>query len=140
MVLFSGEEQMGELMLDFGRYTPWLLIGICLLKLVMTAFCLNFGMKGGHFFPLIFACVCMGFALAMLVFPNPAEHVVFAAGVVTSATLGAQLKKPLAVSVLMLLCFPARLLFWIFLAAAAGGRLAQLIDDKRKAMEPKGAH
>ena len=140
MVLFSGEEQMGELMLDFGRYTPWLLIGICLLKLVMTAFCLNFGMKGGHFFPLIFACVCMGFALAMLVFPNPAEHVAFAAGVVTSATLGAQLKKPLAVSVLMLLCFPARLLFWIFLAATAGGRLAQLIDDKRKAMEPKGAH
>ncbi|MBQ3381599.1 MAG: hypothetical protein IJG58_07545, partial [Oscillospiraceae bacterium] len=64
----------------------------------------------------------------------------FAAGVVTSATLGAQLKKPLAVSVLMLLCFPARLLFWIFLAAATGGRLAQLIDDKRKAMEPKGAH
>ena len=140
VVLFSGEEQMGELMVSFGRYTPWVLIGICLVKIVMTAFCLNFGMKGGHFFPLIFACVCMGFALAMLIFKSPADHVVFAAGVVTSATLGAQLKKPLAVSALMLLCFPARLLFWIFLAAAAGGKLAQLIDGKRAEMQPKGAH
>ena len=99
IVLFSGEEQMAELMQTFGRYTPWLLIGISLLKLVMTAFCLRFGMKGGHFFPLIFACV-----------------------------LGAQLKKPLAVSVLMLLCFPPRLLFWIFLAAAVSGRLAQFLN------------
>lgn len=140
MVLFSGEEQMGELMGSFSSYTPWVLIGICLLKLVLTAFCLSFGMKGGHFFPLIFACVCMGYALAMLVFKNPADHVVFAAAVVTSATLGAQLKKPLAVSVLALLCFPARLLFWIFLAAAAGGRLAQLIDRKKAELEPKGAH
>ncbi|MER2150597.1 MAG: chloride channel protein [Candidatus Limivicinus sp.] len=140
MVLFSGEEQMSELMVSFGSYTPWILFGICLLKLVMTAFCLNFGMKGGHFFPLIFACVCMGYGLAMLVFSNPADHVVFAAAVVTAATLGAQLKKPLAVSLLALICFPARLLFWIFLAAAAGGRLAQLIDKKRADLEPKGAH
>ena len=128
IVLFSGEEQMAELMQTFGRYTPWLLIGISVLKLVMTAFCLRFGMKGGHFFPLIFACVCMGFGLAMLVFRDPAEHVVFAAGVVTAAALGAQLKKPLAVSVLMLLCFPPRLLFWIFLAAAVSGRLAQFLN------------
>jgi len=130
MVLFSGEEQMAELMEDFGAYAPWLLIGICLLKLVMTAFCLRFGMKGGHFFPLIFACTSMGIGLAMLVFPDPASHIVFAAGVVTAATLGAQMKKPLAVSALLLLCFPVRQLFWIFLAAALGGRLAQLLEKK----------
>ena len=133
MVLFSGEEQMAELMVTFGRYAPWLLIGISILKLVMTAFCLRFGMKGGHFFPLIFACMCMGFGLAMLVFRDPTSHVVFAAGVVTAATLGAQLKKPLAVSLLMLLCFPPRLLFWIFLAAAVSGRLAQLLNRKEEA-------
>lgn len=133
MVLFSGEEQMAELMETFGSYTPLFLIGIALLKLVMTALCLSFGMKGGHFFPLIFACTCMGFALACLVFPDPAEHVVFAAGVLTSATLGAQLKKPLAVSLLMLLCFPPRLLFWIFLAAAVSGRLSGFIERPRTA-------
>lgn len=131
MVLFSGEEQMAELMYTFGYYAPWLLIGISLLKLVLTAICLRFGMKGGHFFPMIFACVCMGFGLAMLITKDPTSHVVFAAGVVTAATLGAQLKKPLAVSVLMLLCFPARLLFWIFLAAALSGRIAQLMEKKK---------
>ena len=133
MVLFSGEEQMAELMESFGGYTPWFLIGISLLKLVVTAFCLRFGMKGGHFFPLIFACVCMGFGLAMLVFPDPESHIAFAAAVVTAATLGAQMKKPLAVSVLMLLCFPPRLMFWIFPAAAIGGRLGQLAGGKQGA-------
>lgn len=135
MVLFSGEEQMAELMESFGAFTPWMLIGICVLKLIMTAFCLRFGMKGGHFFPLIFACVCMGYGLAMLVFPDPGTHFVFAAGIVTAATLGAQMKKPLAVSVLMLICFPARMLFWIFLAAALGGRIAQLFENRKAAAE-----
>ncbi len=126
MALFSGEEQMAELV-ETGAAAPWPIIGICLVKLLLTAFCLRFGMKGGHFFPLIFACTCMGFGLAGLVFPDPAEHVVFAAGVVTAAALGAQMKKPLAVTALMLLCFPPRMLLWLFLAAAVGGRLAELL-------------
>ena len=77
----------------------------------------------------------MGFGLAMLFFPDPGTHVVFAAGVVTAATPGAQLKKPLAVSVLMLLCFPARLLFWIFVAAAVSGRITQLLEKRETAAE-----
>jgi len=126
MVLFSGEEQMAELMNTWGDYLPWMLIGICILKIVMTGFCLRFGMKGGHFFPLIFACTCMGIGLAMLIFAEPESHIVFAAGIVTASAIGAQMKKPMAVSILLMLCFPVRMLFWIFLAAALGGRLAQL--------------
>ena len=130
-LLFSGEEQMAELIDgSFPAYAPWLLLGLGLLKLIMTGFCLRFGLRGGHFFPLIFACTCLGFGLAGLAFAAPADHVVFAAGVVTAAALGAQMKKPLAVSVLLLLCFPARLLFWIFLAAAVSGRLAQLLTGR----------
>ena len=129
-VLFSGEEQMARLIEDGSGLGPWRLMGVCLLKLVLTAFCLRFGMKGGHFFPMIFACACMGFALAGLVFPDPSGHTVFAAGVVTAAALGAQIKKPLAVSALALLCFPARMLFWLFLAAAVGGRLAELLEKR----------
>ena len=132
MVLFSGEEEMAELMTGYGSYAPLFLIGICFVKLIMTAFCIRFGMKGGHFFPLIFACVCLGMGLSMFAFANPADHLVFAAGAVTSVTLGAQLKKPLAVSVLMLLCFPARLLFWIFLCAAIGGKIAELSASIKK--------
>ena len=126
MVMFSGEEQMAELMESYGSYTPLFLIGICFLKLFLTAFCIRFGLKGGHFFPLIFACVCLGIGLAMMIFPAPADHIVFAAGAVTAVTLGAQLKKPIAVSFLLLLCFPVRLLFWIFMCALVGGKMAGL--------------
>lgn len=137
MALFSGEEQMAELMEGFGEYAPLFLIGVCLLKLVLTAFCLKFGMKGGHFFPLIFACTAMGYGLAMLLFAVPGEHVAFAAGIVTAAALGAQMKKPLAVSVLLLLCFPARVLLWIFLAAALGAfmgnRVFPALEKRRDA-------
>ena len=142
MVIFSGEEQMGELPETFMRYAPAALIVICLLKLLMTAFCIQFGMKGGHFFPLIFACSCMGFAAAMLVFGNAAGitdqaaltgHAVFAAAVITAATLGAQMKQPLAVSMLLLICFPLRFVLWIFIAAALAGRLAG-----RKTKESEG--
>lgn len=133
VLLFSGEEQMGILMDTFGRYAPLLLIGVCLLKIVMTAFSIRFGFIGGHFFPLIFACVCMGYGLAMFIFPDPGSHVVFAAGAVTAATLGAQLRKPLAASMLMLLCFPVRMLFWLFLAAALGAQIAKLLTRGHRA-------
>ena len=130
MVTFSGEEQMGELPETFMQYAPAALIGICMLKLVMTAFCIRFGMKGGHFFPLIFACSCMGFAVAATVFGSAADqpaltgHAVFAAAIITAATLGAQMKQPLAVSMLLLICFPLRYVLWIFIAAALAGRIA----------------
>lgn len=121
MVMYSGEEEMGELMETFVNYSPYFLLGICLLKVIMTTFCINFGLKGGHFFPLIFACACMGFAIASLVFPgDPVPHSAFAAATVTGTVLGAQLKKPLAVTLLLLLCFPAGALLWIFLCAAIG--------------------
>ena len=135
-VLFSGEEQMAELMERFREYTPLFLIGAALLKLVLTSFCLKFGMKGGHFFPLIFACACVGFALSMLFFEDPGSHAAFTAAIVTATALGAQLKKPVAVSFLLLLCFPVRLLFWIFLSAALGGALAKKIGERRKQGNP----
>ncbi len=120
MVIFSGEEQMAELMESFTSFTPLILFGICILKLLMTAFCLNFGLKGGHFFPLIFACTCMGFCLTQLLFSGAPEHAAFAAAAITATVIGAQLQKPLAASLLLLLCFPVKILPWIFLCAVLG--------------------
>ena len=131
VVLFSGEEQMAELIAKNGGYGVLALIGICLLKLVMTSFCLQFGMKGGHFFPLIFACTCMGFGLGTLFFGGAPGHAAYAAGVITAAALGAQLKKPLAVTVLLLLCFPPRFLLWGFLSAAIGSALAGILEKMK---------
>ena len=136
MAMFSGEDQMAGLVDDMGAVAPWALIGISVLKVLMTAFCLRFGLKGGHFFPLIFACSSLGIGISMLLFADFSEHAVFAAGIITAATLGAQMKKPLAVTVLLLLCFPLRMLFWVFVAAAAGGWLAQKLDRKVFNAEP----
>lgn len=123
-VLFSGEGQM-ELLPDMtADYGAAALTGICLLKIFMTAFCIRFGLKGGHFFPVIFACSCMGFALASLASGIGADPV-FAAAVITAAALGAQMKKPLATSMLLLICFPLRLILWIFVAAAIGSRMPE---------------
>ena len=130
VVLFSGEEQMAELAENFGTYAAAALIGISLLKLFMTAFCIKLGLKGGHFFPVIFACSCMGFGIAAMIFSEPLSHAVFAAAVITASMLGAQMKKPIAVSMLLLICFPVRLILWILLGAAAGGRLGEIMHKR----------
>ncbi len=139
IVLFSGEEQMADLMKEYGEYSAVFLIVVCIVKLILTAFCIRFGLKGGHFFPVIFACACMGYGIAMLIFAEPAQHLVFAAAVVAASMLGAQMKKPLAVSVLLLICFPARILFWIFFSALISGQIsAAFLRRKSSRRMPEG--
>lgn len=142
VLMFSGEEAMGELVAGNFAYAPLLLAGIALLKVLLTNICIQSGLKGGHFFPIIFAGVCLGYAAAILVFGglsgqavfgfsntagqaalafgDMAGHAAFAAATVTAALLGGIMKKPLAVTVLLFLCFPVKLFLWIFFAAAAG--------------------
>ncbi len=129
VAMFSGEEEMGELITSYASYTPVFLAAVCIIKIIMTAFSINLGMKGGHFFPLIFACTSMGMALSCFIFASdPTPHAAFAATTVTATVLGAQMKKPLAVSLLLLLCFPLNTLFWVFLCAAIGGRVSQRLS------------
>lgn len=121
-VMFSGEEQMGELMYSYTEYLPIALIGIAFFKIFLTNICIQFGLKGGHFFPMIFAGVAMGYGVSLLVFPGDGLHVVFAAAIVTASLLGGIMKKPLAVTMLLFLCFPIKTFVWILLAAAVGSR------------------
>lgn len=122
-VMFSGEEQMGVLMKEYAGYMAIALIGIAFLKIILTNLCIQFGLKGGHFFPVIFAGVCLGYGLAMLFFGQQGDgHVVFAAAIVTSTLLGGIMKKPLAVTMLLFLCFPVKIFIWIFIAAAVGSK------------------
>ena len=117
-LMFSGEEQMGTLMKTYTSYLPLELIGIAFLKLLLTNLCIQFGLKGGHFFPVIFAGVCMGYGMAMLTCGPDGGHVVFGAAIVTASLLGGIMKKPLAVTMLLFLCFPVKMFIWIFIAAA----------------------
>ena len=120
--MFSGEKQLGILMDTYSEYLPLLLIGMAFFKVLLTNICILSGLKGGHFFPVIFAGVCLGYGIACLVFPDSAGHVVFAAAVVTASLLGGIMKKPLAVTMVLFLCFPVKMFVWIFLSAAIGSR------------------
>lgn len=128
VIRFSGEEQMGILIDNYNAYLPLAMIGIAFLKIIMTNMCISLGLKGGHFFPLIFAAVCLGFGVSLMIFPQEVSHATYAAAIVAAGTLGVSLKKPLAVSMLLLLCFPAQYLLWIVPSAAisayAGRQLA----------------
>lgn len=123
-VMFSGEEQMGILMDAYVEYLPITLVCIAFIKILLTNVCIESGLKGGHFFPVIFAGVCFGYGVAGLIFQESAGHVVFAAAIVTATLLGGIMKKPLAVTMILFICFPVRLFVWIFLAAALGSRCA----------------
>lgn len=126
-VLFSGEEEVHHLMSNYIEYLPWMLLGIAFLKVLLTNVCIQSGLKGGHFFPLIYAGVALGYALAMFLFPaNAAEHVIFAAAVVTSVLLGANMKQPLAVTLILLICFPFRMVIWLAIGAFAGSAIMSI--------------
>lgn len=130
LVMFSGEEQMAELMTEYVKYLPIALIGIAFLKILLTNICIQCGLKGGHFFPVIFAGVCLGYGVAMLVFIGGNGHEVFGAAIVTAALLGGVMKKPIAVTMLLFLCFPIRMFLWIFVAAVIGAKCVNGIVDR----------
>ena len=117
---------MAVLLTDYAKYAPLAMIGIAFLKILMTTMCIQMGLKGGHFFPVIFSAVCLGYGISLLVFPMDAAHATFAAAITTAAALGVSMKKPLAVTCLLFLVFPVKMGIWIFLAAilaAKGGSL-----------------
>ena len=130
VVLFSGEEQMAVLMKNYTNYLPIAMIGIAFLKIFLTNLCIQFGLKGGHFFPLIFSGVCMGYGVAVLMCGGGDGHVVFAAAVVTASLLGGVMKKPLAVTMLLFLCFPVKMFLWIVIAALIGSKITPEVTKR----------
>lgn len=129
LTMFSGEEQMAQLTEIYLGFAPWLLILIGAAKLCLTCVCIQSGWRGGHFFPVIFCGVSIGYGLALLLGLNPA----FCPAVVTAALLGVIMRKPAAVTLLLLLCFPVRVIPWLILAAYLGslvplGKLEQKAD------------
>ena len=129
---FSGESQMSVLITDYARYAPVAMIGIAILKVLLTNLCIQMGLKGGHFFPLIFAAVCLGYGISLLVFPMDAEHAVFAAAITTAATMSVSIRRPLAVTCLLFLCFPVKMGLWIFLAAILADQVTRSKSHENK--------
>ncbi len=122
--MFSGEAQMEELVEHYVDYAPVALILIGVAKLLLTNLSIQSGFKGGHFFPVIFAGVSIGYGAGLFCSISP----VFAAAVVTAALMGFIMKKPVAVVLLLMLCFPAEGIVWMLLAAEAGSYIQVLAD------------
>lgn len=124
IIMFSGEGQMTWLMENYSSCLPLYLIAVAFLKVLLTNICIQSGLRGGHFFPIIFAGVSLGYGISLLFFGAGSGHEVFAVATVTGSLLGSVMKKPLAVAGLLLICFPVQLSVWIFLAACIGSRIS----------------
>jgi H+/Cl- antiporter ClcA len=127
--MFSGELQMGVIMEEWENLSWLFLNGF--LKLAIISVCISSGWRGGHIFPLMFSGICLGCGIASIVGIDG----VFAAAVITAAMLGTVMRKPLLVSLLLLLCFPVTSIIYLCAAAFAGSKLADFLT-KRKRQPP----
>ena len=113
--MFSGEHQINEVAANAAEIGAVMLIIIAVAKLLLTNICIDSGLKGGHFFPIIFCGVSIGCAVSLIL----GLDLVFCAAVVTTALVGHTLKKPLATVLLLMIVFPFRLIPIMLFAAAA---------------------
>lgn len=117
--MFSGEEQIGEMAGEWQEMGAILLLITALAKIFLTTSCINSGFKGGHFFPIIFAGIALGFSFSIIFGINPA----FSCACITAALLGSTLRKPVASALLLLLCFPLDSLIVLLVGAVLGSVL-----------------
>lgn len=128
LTMFSGEEQIG-IVFETGAIigaTTLILVGA--IKIILTNVCIESGLKGGHFFPMIFAGIAIGYGLSILLNLDP----VIASATLTTAFLANILKKPLATVLLLMIVFPVKLLP-IMLVAAIVGALFKTPNERSEA-------
>ncbi|MDU1882352.1 MAG: chloride channel protein, partial [Eggerthella sp.] len=78
--------------------------------------CIRFGWRGGHFFPVIFAGIAIGYGMATLTGADP----VFCLCACTAALVGGVMRQPLMTVLLLFLCFPVKGIVVMLAAAALG--------------------
>ena len=70
--MFAGESQAHYLMEGYSAIPAVALIATGFVKCALTPTCLNLGWHGGHFFPVIFSGVSLGYGFALLTGAAPA--------------------------------------------------------------------
>ena len=119
MTMFSGESQVEELNVLWTGMGAAALLVLGFAKVFVTSMCVNMGWRGGHFFPIIFAGISIGYGMAVLTGADP----VFCLCVVTAALVGGVMRKPVMAVLLLFLCFPLLAAIPMLLAAFVGSRL-----------------
>ncbi|WP_296115439.1 chloride channel protein [uncultured Eubacterium sp.] len=117
MTMFSGGSDIQTMQYEYLKYTPYLLILIGVVKLFLTNVCIASGWRGGHFFPMIFSGLSIGYGFAAILHTNEIVSVVL----VTGALMGTVLQQPLGALALSLVFFPMKNFGWMLLASAVGG-------------------
>lgn len=117
--MFAGESQSLELQDTWVTMTAAVLIGTGVVKIVVTAMCVNMGWRGGHFFPVIFSGISIGYGASVLIGADP----VFCVCAVTAALVGGVLRKPLLAVLLLFLCFPIHSVLVLAVASIIGSKL-----------------
>ena len=115
LTMFSGEHQIAEVSEKAAEIGTVMLLVIAVIKLLLTNICIDSGLKGGHFFPVIFCGVCIGCSMSLLF----GLDMGFCAAVATTALVGHTLKKPLATVLLLMIVFPMKLIPIMLCAAMA---------------------
>ena len=118
-VLFPGEAQSFELMHNWASVSGTVLIATGLLKCASTPLCINFGWRGGHFFPVIFAGIALGYGIASVGGFEP----MFCVAITTATLVAGVQRKALVAIAMLLLCFPVQSIPWIGIACLIGASL-----------------
>jgi len=114
--MFSGEHQLHDIANNWQEIGIIILIVTGLVKLIITNICIEFGFKGGHFFPCIFSGVVLGYASSIIFNINP----IFSVIIVTTTLMAYLLNKPLATILLLMIMFPVSAIPVMLLAAVIG--------------------
>ncbi len=127
--MFAGESQAHYLMEGYSAIPAVALIATGFVKCALTPTCLNLGWHGGHFFPVIFSGVSLGYGFALLTGAAPA----FCVAACTSALMGAVMRQPIMAAALLKLCFPLKGVVVMLVAAVIGAAipLPKVIQSER---------
>lgn len=117
--MFAGESQTHRLMEGYSALPAAVLMTTGFVKCALTPTCLNLGWRGGHFFPVIFSGVSLGYGFALLTGAAPA----FCVAACTSALMGAVMRQPIMAALLLMLCFPLKGVVVMLVAAVIGAAI-----------------
>ena len=113
LTMFSGEEQMVEVMSQWTEIGTITLLLTGIFKLFLTNICIHMGLKGGHFFPIIFAGICIGYAFSAIL----GIDATFCVTIITTSLVSSVIRKPLATVLLLMICFPINAIFVMLITA-----------------------
>lgn len=117
--MFSGEDALGDLIVNWDMQSPKTLMLIALVKLLLVNVCISFGWRGGHIFPVLYSGASAAFSLALLVGADGT----FAAAILMSAMHSYIGRKPVMTVAIMALCFPLTYLPPMLIAAIVARKI-----------------